>query len=68
MAGRCKVSSPAKAHMLRLLQSLLGETRGVSAVDYSLIAAIIAVAGISAMRAIGAKSVNTMNAIATTLT
>ncbi|HYC66232.1 MAG TPA: Flp family type IVb pilin [Reyranellaceae bacterium] len=54
--------------MLRLLHSLLGETRGVSAVDYSLIAAIIAVAGISAMRAIGAKSVNTMNAIATTLT
>jgi len=54
--------------MLRLLQSFFSEARGVSAVDYSLIAAIIAVASISALRAIGAKSAGAMNAIATTLT
>lgn len=54
--------------MLHLFRSLVGDARGAAAIDYSLIAAIVAVAGISAMRAIGAKSAGTMNAVATALT
>ena len=59
---------PAKAQMLQTLRSLVSDARGAAAIDYSLIVAIVAVAGISAMRAIGVKSADVMNAIATTLT
>jgi Flp pilus assembly pilin Flp len=54
--------------MLHVLRSLVGNTRAAAAVDYSLIAAIIAVAGISAMRAIGAKSATALNTAVTALT
>jgi Flp pilus assembly pilin Flp len=53
--------------MLAHIRSLARATHGASMVDYSLIAAIIAVAGISAMRAIGVKASGVMNTIAVTL-
>jgi Flp pilus assembly pilin Flp len=39
--------------MLTVFHSLTHETRGGTLIDYSLIAAIVAVFGLSAMRAIG---------------
>ena len=54
--------------MLPVFRSLTRDTRGAAMIDYSLIAAIVAVAGISAMRAIGVKSANVMNTVAVTLT
>ena len=53
--------------MLQQFRLLSRSDRGVAAVDYSLIVAIIAIAGISAMRAIGAKAGGVLNIIATTL-
>ena len=53
--------------MLSLFRSLARHDRGATTIDYSLISAIIAVAGISAMRAVGSKMTNAMSAIASTI-
>ncbi len=53
--------------MLRQFRLLFDSDRGVAAVDYSLIVAIIAIAGISALRAMGTKAGGVLNIIATTL-
>ena len=52
--------------MLNIFRFLSRKARGTSLVDYSLIAAIMAVAGISALQAIGAKGVDVLNVIAPT--
>jgi Flp pilus assembly pilin Flp len=53
--------------MLSLFRLLARDQKGATAIDYSLIVAIVAVAGISAMRVMGDKFAGVMNAIANTL-
>lgn len=47
--------------MLRKLSKLIRQTRGATAIEYGLIAALIAVAAIGAMSNLGSKIGKTMN-------
>jgi Flp pilus assembly pilin Flp len=53
--------------MLNMFRSLTRKTRNASLVDCSLIAAIVAVAGISALKAMGGKGFDFVSAVATSL-
>jgi Flp pilus assembly pilin Flp len=69
MQRRCKVVRfPGKDLNAHCFPPPHGVTRGAAMIDYSLIAAIVAVAGISALRAIGVKAASVMNTVAVTLT
>jgi Flp pilus assembly pilin Flp len=54
--------------MLAVFRSFVRDTRGARLVDYSLIAAVAAVAGISALCAIGGKAAVTTTGLAGPLT
>jgi pilus assembly protein Flp/PilA len=53
--------------MIRLLKTLLSDDQGATAIEYGLIAALIAVAAITAMSAVGTHLSTTFNTIATKL-
>ena len=53
--------------MLEPLRSLAQDRRGATAIEYTLIAALIALAAIVAMGAIGSKITNVMNTIGNTI-
>ena len=46
---------------MSFLKRLIGETRGATAIEYGLIAALIAVAAIGAMATLGTKLTNTFS-------
>ena len=50
--------------MLSLISSLARDTRGATAIEYALIAAVLSMAAIIAMRAIGIRSADVMNTVA----
>jgi pilus assembly protein Flp/PilA len=51
----------------RTTRRLTEDRRGVTAIEYALIAALIAVAAIAAMQLVGTGLINTFNSIATQL-
>lgn len=53
--------------MLRLLNRLLKDTTGATAIEYGLIAALIALAAISTMTNVGRNLSTTFNTVATKL-
>lgn len=53
--------------MLSLFRCMARNNTGATAIDYSLIAAIVAVAGVSALHAIGSKTTTVMNTIGNAL-
>jgi pilus assembly protein Flp/PilA len=53
--------------MYALLAALVKDTRGATAIEYGLIAALIAVAAISALTTVGHNLSTTFNTIATKL-
>ena len=54
--------------MLSILRRLMQNDRGATAIEYTLIASLIAVAAITAMNTVGGKVQNTLNAVGTSLT
>lgn len=54
--------------MITYLQRLLSNVRGATAIEYGLIAALIAVAAITAMSAVGKNVGNTFNNVKNNLT
>ncbi len=52
---------------MRNLIRLVRDTRGATAIEYGLIAALIAVAAITAMSSLGKKLTNTFNNVATNM-
>ena len=53
--------------MLHFLISVLRHQRGATAIEYGLIAALIAVAAISAMQGLGGKLKTTFNNVSTSM-
>lgn len=53
---------------MRFFKKLAGEERGATAIEYGLIAALIAVAAIGAMSAVGGKLTNTFSNVSNNLT
>jgi pilus assembly protein Flp/PilA len=53
--------------MLRFLRRLLGDSQGVTAIEYGLIAALIAVAAVNVMSTVGTRLSTTFSTIATKL-
>jgi pilus assembly protein Flp/PilA len=53
--------------MLRLLKDLLNDETGATAIEYGLIAALIAVAAVSVMTTVGKNLSTTFNTVATKL-
>src|SRR6185437_9273520 len=53
--------------MVRFLRRLLGDKKGVTAIEYGLIAALIAVAAVNVMGTVGTRLSTTFNTIATKL-
>ena len=54
--------------MLSLFRRLLSNERGATAIEYTLIASLIAVAAIAAMTSVGGKVSNVMNNVAGAMT
>jgi pilus assembly protein Flp/PilA len=53
--------------MLRLLKDLLRDETGATAIEYGLIAALIAIAAVSVMTTVGKNLSTTFNSVATKL-
>jgi len=53
---------------MRFYKKLAGEERGATAIEYGLIAALIAIAAIGAMAAVGGKVSNTFSNVSNNLT
>ena len=51
----------------RIIPALIEDRRGVTAIEYALIAALVAVAAIAAMQLVGTSLTGTFNSIATQL-
>ena len=54
--------------MLSILRRLMQNDRGATAIEYTLIASLIAVAAITAMKTVGGKVQNTLNTVGNSLT
>ncbi len=52
---------------MKLIRKLLGDDKGATAIEYGLIAALIAVAAISAMQGLGNQLKTTMNTTKTSM-
>jgi len=52
---------------MRIIRKLFGDNKGATAIEYGLIAALIAVAAIAAMRGLGTQLGNTFNNVSTQL-
>jgi pilus assembly protein Flp/PilA len=53
--------------MLSLFRRLMKNTQGATAVEYTLIASLIAVAAIASMRSVGSKVSNVLGNVATAI-
>jgi len=53
--------------MLKMLVSMLRDSRGATAIEYGLIAALIAVAAITAMQGLGNKLKTTFNNVSSNM-
>jgi pilus assembly protein Flp/PilA len=53
--------------MLSIFRRLMKSDRGATAIEYTLIASLIAVAAIAAMRSVGGQVNNVLNSVANTL-
>ena len=51
----------------KMVRRLTGDRRGVTAIEYGLIAALIAIAAIAAMQLLGTSLSNTFSDVATTM-
>jgi len=47
--------------MLQMMRALLMHSRGATAIEYGLIAALIAIAGVTAFKSLGSQIATTMN-------
>ncbi len=54
--------------MLSIFRRLMKNENGATAIEYTLIASLIAVAAITAMSTVGGKITNTLNAVGNSLT
>ena len=54
--------------MLSLFRTLMKNEHGATAIEYTLIASLIAVAAITAMRTVGGKVTNVMTNVANSMT
>ena len=54
--------------MLSIFRRLMKSEQGATAIEYTLIASLIAVAAIAAMQSVGGKVQNVLNNVATTMT
>lgn len=54
--------------MLSIFRRLMKNENGATAIEYTLIASLIAVAAITAMNTVGGKVNNTLNSVANSLT
>ena len=54
--------------MLSIFRRLMKNENGATAIEYTLIASLIAVAAITAMKTVGGKITNTLNAVGNNLT
>ncbi|BEV00940.1 Flp family type IVb pilin [Novosphingobium olei] len=52
---------------MQTIRTLMSDTRGATAIEYGLIAALIAVAAITAMSSLGSSLSGTFNKVATTV-
>ena len=53
--------------MMRLLKSFLADAKGATAIEYGLIAALIAVAAIAAMQGLGNQLTKTFNNVSSNM-
>ncbi|GGB69219.1 Flp family type IVb pilin [Blastomonas aquatica] len=53
---------------MKTIRNILGNKKGATAIEYGLIAALIAVAAITAMSSLGTNLGSTFNAVSTKLT
>jgi pilus assembly protein Flp/PilA len=60
----CAISQPRRTRLRTLLTNLLKDESGVTAIEYALIAALIAVAAIDAMQLVGTGLQNTFSTVA----
>ena len=58
------ISQPRRTRLRTLLTNLLTDESGVTAIEYALIAALIAVAAIAAMQLVGTGLQNTFSTVA----
>jgi len=56
-----------KEIIMQFVRNILKNSKGATAIEYGLIAALIAVAAISAMTTLGGKIGNTFNSVSTNL-
>jgi pilus assembly protein Flp/PilA len=61
------ISQPRRTRLRTLLTNLLKDESGVTAIEYALIAALIAVAAIAAMQLVGTGLINTFTSVANKL-
>ncbi len=54
--------------MLSLFRRLMKNTQGATAIEYTLIASLIAVAAIASMRTVGSKVTNVLSNVASSMT
>ena len=54
--------------MLSLFRRLMKNTQGATAIEYTLIASLIAVAAIASMRSVGGKVTNVLSNVASSIT
>ena len=54
--------------MLSIFQALMKSERGATAIEYTLIASLISVAAITAMKTVGGKVTNVLGNVANSLT
>ncbi len=52
---------------MTMIRKMLGNSKGATAIEYGLIAALIAVAAVSAMTTLGAKLSTTLNNVSTNM-
>jgi len=53
--------------MLTIFRALMKNQSGATAIEYTLIASLISIASITAMRTVGGKIANKLNAVATAI-
>jgi pilus assembly protein Flp/PilA len=59
---------PLEIQMLSIFRRFMKNEKGATAIEYSLIAALIAVAAITAMTTVGGKVANSLNTVGNSLT
>jgi pilus assembly protein Flp/PilA len=61
------ISQPRRTRLRTVLTNLLKDESGVTAIEYALIAVLIAVAAIAAMQLVGTGLINTFTSVANKL-